>query len=297
MKMKMCFSLLLLLGLSQAHPILEEDSEPGVQEDISTMILASNNGSRQFLVEGDLVAPRTRNAMYCWFSTSNCLWRKGSDGLVTIPYTVSSDYSQWERRKIQRAVQTFNDRTCVRFVPRQDEHDYISMEDSDGCWSDFGRMGGKQVLSLNRMGCMDHGIIQHEINHALGFQHEHTRSDRDQHVRINWANIDRNMAYNFYKQNSNNLDTPYDYSSIMHYGKTAFSIWPGQDSITPIPNTNVQIGQRRGLSDIDILRINRLYGCRDFLEQRQNVKQTNLNKKKSEKAKSKSISRLFDKSL
>ena len=194
-------------------------------------------------------------------------------------------------------MQTFNDRTCVRFVPRQDEDDYISMEDSDGCWSDFGRTGGKQVLSLNRMGCMDHGIIQHEINHALGFQHEHTRSDRDQHVRINWANIDRDMAYNFYKQNSNNLDTPYDYSSIMHYGKTAFSIWPGQDSITPIPNTNVEIGQRRGLSDIDILRVNRLYGCRDFLEQRQNVKQTNLNKKKSEKAKSKSISRLFDKSL
>ena len=292
--MKIFFSLLLLLGLSQANPILEEN-EYGVQADISTMILTSNNGSRQFLVEGDMVAPRTRNAMYCF--NYNCLWKKDSDGLVTIPYTFSSDFHEWDKKKIQRAMQTYIDKTCVRFEPRQNEYDYISIENSDGCWSDLGRIGGKQVLSINRMGCLNHGIIQHEINHALGFQHEQTRSDRDDYVLINWDNISDDMQYNFYRQNTNNLDTPYDYSSVMHYGRTAFSIQSGKDSITPIPNAKVQIGQRHGMSYIDILRINKLYECKDFLEPKQIVKQENLPKKKEEKAKSNSISRLFELSI
>lgn len=137
------------------------------------------------------------------------------------------------------------------------------------CYSSLGRTGGKQVLSLNMHGCVYHGIIQHELNHALGFNHEQTRSDRDQYVRINWDKIQSreqpilshtlrplltgnilmpisiknelcscsvlmvtgvivtncsflsgtDTAYNFRKQNSNNLNTPYDYSSIMHYGR------------------------------------------------------------------------------
>ncbi|XP_029904538.1 high choriolytic enzyme 1-like [Myripristis murdjan] len=267
MKPDFLLLLLLLLGLSQAHPLQEEgrgeqvlvEDPEAVHMDISTRILSSNNGSSEILLEGDMVVPRTRNAMFCW--SHNCLWRKGSDGLVTIPFTVSGDFSAWDRQKIERAMRSYHSGTCLRFVPRQKEQDYISIQNRDGCFSSLGREGGAQVLSLNRQGCLYHGIIQHEINHALGFQHEQTRSDRDQYVRINWDNIDPRMAYNFYRQHTDNLDTPYDYSSIMHYGRTAFSVQYGRDSITPIPDPTVQIGQRQGLSRIDILRINQLYGC------------------------------------
>lgn len=256
--------LLLLLGLSQAQPLEEEESEPDVQEDndeidISTRILTSNNGSSEMLLEGDLVLPRTRNAMRCW--SKSCLWKKSSNGLVTIPYTVSRAFSSREKSKIEYGMQSFHQSTCLRFVPRRNQYDYISIENRGGCYSSLGKTGGRQVLSLSRGGCLYHGIIQHEINHALGFQHEQTRSDRDRYVRINWKNIQPRMAYNFHKQNTNNLRTPYDYSSIMHYGRTAFSTGYGRDTITPIPNARVRIGQRKGMSRIDIQRINRLYGC------------------------------------
>ncbi|XP_069389648.1 high choriolytic enzyme 1-like [Paralichthys olivaceus] len=254
--------LLLLLGLSQAQPLQEEVIEEDVPDDtmdITTRILTSNNATDEILLEGDLLAPRTRNAMMCW--SQSCQWKKASNGQVMIPFTVSREFTSWERQKIDRAMKAFHSRTCIRFVPRQNQYDYISIENKVGCFSSLGRVGGRQVLSLNRQGCVYHGIIQHEINHALGFQHEQTRSDRDNYVRINWGNINQRMAYNFHKQATNNLNTPYDYSSIMHYGKTAFSIQYGRDSITPIPNPNVQIGQRQGMSYWDIMRINRLYGC------------------------------------
>ncbi|XP_044053670.1 high choriolytic enzyme 1-like [Siniperca chuatsi] len=253
--------LLLLLGLSQALPLQEEGSKEEVQDtvDITTRILTSNNATNENLLEGDLLAPRTRNAMMCW--SQNCLWRKASNGLVMIPFTISNVFTSGEKQMINQAMQAFHSKTCIRFVPRKNEYDYISIENKEGCFSALGREGGSQVLSLNRQGCFVSGIMQHEMNHALGFQHEQTRSDRDSYVRINWENINPQMAYNFYKQATNNLNTPYDYSSIMHYGKTAFSIQSGRDSMTPIPNPNVEIGQRQGLSYWDITRIKLLYGC------------------------------------
>ncbi|KAJ8405141.1 hypothetical protein AAFF_G00321320 [Aldrovandia affinis] len=124
-----------------------------------------------------------------------------------------------EKQKIENAMKTFNTETCIRFVPRFSQSDYISIENRDGCYSSLGRTGGTQVVSLATYGCVYHGIIQHELNHALGFYHEHTRSDRDQYVRINWQYIPSNTIYNFQKQDTNNLYTPYDYTSVMHYGR------------------------------------------------------------------------------
>ncbi|KAL7834108.1 hypothetical protein AOLI_G00290680 [Acnodon oligacanthus] len=244
---------LLLLGLSQAVPLMEPQFV-----DITTNILTTNNGSRELLVEGDIVLPRTRNALVC--PSNNCFWKKSSTGLVQVPFTVSNDFSSSDRSVIAGAMATFHSKTCIRFVSRTVETDYLSIESRDGCYSPVGRQGGLQVVSLSRNGCVFHGIAQHELNHALGFYHEHTRSDRDYYVRINWANVSPTMQYNFNKENTNNLNTRYDYSSVMHYGKTAFSI-NGQDTITPIPDASVPIGQRVDLSAIDIQRINTLYNC------------------------------------
>uniref|UniRef100_A0A672NES8 Metalloendopeptidase n=1 Tax=Sinocyclocheilus grahami TaxID=75366 RepID=A0A672NES8_SINGR len=238
--------LLLLFGVSQASPLESFEgvfvSEPE-SVDITTRILESNNGSSEVLIEGDLVFPKTRNALYC------------------LNNNLSHEFSYYDRSVIANAMSSFHSKTCIRFVARSTQTDYISIENKDGCFSSLGRTGGKQVVSLNRNGCVYHGIVQHELNHALGFNHEQTRSDRDKYVKINWENISPDTAYNFQKQNTNNQNTPYDYSSVMHYGKTAFTIHPGLETITPIPDETVEIGQRQGMSNTDILRINKLYGC------------------------------------
>ena len=60
--------------------------------------------------------------------------------------------------------------------------------------------------------------------HISGFYHEHTRTDRDSYITINWDSIPKKWKHNFYKCDQrhggcNDLDTGYDYGSIMHYGQ------------------------------------------------------------------------------
>ncbi|XP_059382449.1 hatching enzyme 1.2-like isoform X1 [Carassius carassius] len=254
-----------LLCLSQALPATVLPTDQDIQSekhddmDIFSRILEANKEISDMLLEGDLALPKTRNAMKCL--NDYCKWPKSSSGQVEVPYTIASDFYDDEKAVIENAMKSIAAKTCVRFVSRSNQVDYISIENIVGCSSTVGRSGGKQQLALSVSGCVSHGIIEHELIHSLGFYHEHTRSDRDQYVQINWQNIPEATAYNFQKKDTNNLNTPYDYSSIMHYGRTAFAKQYGKDTITPIPNPSVQIGQRTEMSKIDILRINKLYEC------------------------------------
>ena len=56
------------------------------------------------------------------------------------------------------------------------------------------------------------------------------------------------------------LNEQYDYGSIMHYSKYAFSK-NGNPTIIPIRTTDAELGQREGLSEHDVNRINKLYKC------------------------------------
>lgn len=50
------------------------------------------------------------------------------------------------------------------------------------------RGGGPQAISIGK-NCDKFGIVVHELGHVIGFWHEHTRPDRDDHVSIIRDNI------------------------------------------------------------------------------------------------------------
>ncbi len=59
------------------------------------------------------------------------------------------------------------------------------------------------------------------------------------------------------------LNEPYDYNSIMHYPEFAFSKDDRKTITVKSKMPNVKIGQRIGLSDIDIKQIKKAYKCSD----------------------------------
>ncbi|XP_071351126.1 astacin-like metalloendopeptidase [Trachinotus anak] len=224
---------------------------------VNSQILSANSPMANLLTEGDVVVPRTRNSIIC----DNCRWPK-SNQMVQVPYTISDSFSSSHKTAILNAIDEFHLSTCIRFIPRTSQTSYISIVKKEGCWSLIGRTGASQELSLGN-GCIENGIIQHELIHALGFWHEQSRTDRDIYVKVNHENILDGRESNFLRLETNNLYVPYDYSSVMHYGPKDFSK-NGQDTITPLSPT-ATIGQRIGMSENDILKINKLYSCKGYL--------------------------------
>ncbi|XP_038825369.1 high choriolytic enzyme 1-like [Salvelinus namaycush] len=251
----------------------EEDMEydgtstNSIEEDeysASTLIEKANRNLGQRLDEplvmfGDIaVDTGFMNADPC--TARGCKWQKSSDGNVYVPFVISNEYSARERAVIEGGLQTFAASTCIRFFARTNQRDFVDIQSQSGCFSFIGRRGNGQVVSLSRQGCVFLSVVQHELLHALGFNHEQTRSDRDSNVQILIQNVIPGMEFNFRKINTINLGTPYDYNSVMHYSRFAFSR-NRQPTILPIPDNNAVIGRATQMSPNDILRINRLYNC------------------------------------
>ncbi|XP_028453408.1 low choriolytic enzyme isoform X1 [Perca flavescens] len=239
---------------------------------VSTLLQKANvnlgkNFDDPLVLFGDIAVPTgLQNADPC--TARGCLWPKATDGNVYVPYRISDEYSTRERKIIVQALQSFAQCTCIRFTPLTNrQRGFIDIKCREGCYSYIGRRGYGQEVSLQRPGCVYHQVIQHELLHALGFDHEQTRSDRDQHVRILLENIEPGKEHNFRKIETRNLGTPYDYGSIMHYGRYDFSK-NCQPTIIPIPDSNVAIGRATQMSPTDILRVNRLYNCKSTASRR-----------------------------
>ncbi|XP_061731795.1 bone morphogenetic protein 1-like isoform X4 [Nerophis ophidion] len=158
--------------------------------------------------------------------------------------------------------------TCVTFIERTTEESYIVFTYRPcGCCSYVGRRGGgPQAISIGK-NCDKFGIVVHELGHVIGFWHEHTRPDRDQHVSIIRDNIQQGQEYNFLKMEPGEVDSlgeVYDFGSVMHYARNTFSRSVFLDTILPRDDVNgarPPIGQRLRLSKGDIAQARKLYKC------------------------------------
>jgi len=104
-----------------------------------------------------------------------------------------------ERQVIARGMRHIQDKSCIQFVPRTTEADFIQIVNSNrGCYSSIGRIKGPQDLSLQRNRCVTVETVIHELMHALGFEHEHNRPDRDDFILINKDAI---ISNNEFKKN------------------------------------------------------------------------------------------------
>ncbi|XP_070296111.1 high choriolytic enzyme 2, partial [Salvelinus sp. IW2-2015] len=207
--------------------------------------------------EGDIASSyntQSRSAITC--PGNSCLWPKSVDGFVYVPYIISPQYDDMDRITIEMGMLDILLETCVKFVPRSHETNYLDIQPRFGCWSFLGMTKGPQPISLQSPGCMWSGIVSHELMHALGFVHEQSRSDRDRHVSIMWENIRKGQC----PINTHHVSIMWDRVSIMHYGRYAFSE-DGGPTIIPKPDPNIPIGQRDGPSVVDIQKINLLYEC------------------------------------
>ncbi|XP_056873464.1 meprin A subunit alpha [Takifugu flavidus] len=212
------------------------------------------NKGLEYLFEGDIVGKPSRNAIL----DETRRWK------FPIAYILNDSLELNAKGVILQAFEEYRLRSCVDFKPYEGESSYISFTKQSGCWSYVGDDGKGQDVSIGA-GCDTKAVVEHELLHALGFYHEQSRSDRDDYVKIWWDQIEEGKEHNFNKYEDDfitDLNTPYDYESIMHYRPLSFNKNESIPTITTtIPYFNEIIGQRLDFSAVDIVRLNRMYDC------------------------------------
>ncbi|XP_055345337.1 uncharacterized protein LOC129593158 [Paramacrobiotus metropolitanus] len=196
------------------------------------------------------------------------LWSNGK-----VPYQISELFASQDKFIIQQAILGIERKTlhCLTFTPRNTERNYIHFKPGNNCSSYVGFHGGIQPVFLDPNECIKIGIIQHEILHALGLFHEHSRSDRNASVIIYESGILENHISQYrIIPNMPTFGTEYDVESLMHYGPFEFAKSSDHPVIIPRQQGMYRMGQREGLSVRDAAKLRNAYKC----QVRQDYQQT-----------------------
>ncbi|CAH1772850.1 unnamed protein product [Owenia fusiformis] len=185
-----------------------------------------------------------------------------------IRYKFDGMHSESQRAAIRAAIVDWEAMTCLEFeeVPTMEpvNEPHIIFTKLSGCYSYIGRQAYIVPQQINlASNCITwHGTIAHEIGHAIGFWHEQARTDRDTYVEVINDNIKNGYQSQFMKLwagSIEDLGVEYDLSSAMHYSSKAFSKNYGYTLKTKDPLYQNTIGQRTGLSFLDVKLANMAY--------------------------------------
>lgn len=248
-------TLIILFALAFACLSCEGKEDKAVQPKEET-----EHAGEEDVFEGDIkMPPGSKGSDRNMVSDLSRRWPKVGRN-VNVPYTFHSNVDSNTKSMALQAMKEYEKNTCIRWVPRSSQQDYVEIFRDSGCYAYPGKIGGKQPLSLGEGCAYQKGTPIHEMMHTMGFMHEQSRSDRDRYITIQEQNMYSGTESQFEICSDCTLpEYPYDYGSVMHYGATAFSK-NRQDTIVP-KKSGVTIGQRSGFSDLDIKKLNRMYSC------------------------------------
>ncbi|CAL1154566.1 unnamed protein product [Cladocopium goreaui] len=169
----------------------------------------------------------------------------GSMKEKVIPFFFVEPVAQETKDAFREALDEVARSTCISFHETNGTESKLRVH-GIGHLCEASQVGWSQGVDLHLGWCCTSfhlGAILHELGHALGLINEEQRSDRSTFVEEPSSPI------------SGDGPLFYDFSSVMH----------GPATSLPVSNKvgvhDPQIGQRRGLSALDVLKLQEIYGC------------------------------------
>eukprot|EP00930_Biecheleria_cincta_P028011 TRINITY_DN19556_c0_g2_i1.p1 TRINITY_DN19556_c0_g2~~TRINITY_DN19556_c0_g2_i1.p1 ORF type:complete len:579 (-),score=66.98 TRINITY_DN19556_c0_g2_i1:262-1998(-) len=210
------------------------------------------------------------------------VWTTKQGSLVVINYYFSG-LGPAAKATFAQAAAAYERTTCLRFRESSQKPTFrVDSSNPNSCSATVGFPGtwGEGHLNMgwcNSMASL--GNVIHEIGHIIGRTHTQRRPDATRtymqqgpFLKINWENVptDWRAQYTpskdaYIGSNRQSATDPfeghmrYDYASIMSYGPGGVGSKARMEALDPTYQS--QMGQRDGLTDLDILTIKDMYQC------------------------------------
>jgi len=199
------------------------------------------NGSGKLATQSLVVVPTTVCSFYC--TNRDVRWKS----LGMIPYSFDPSLPFSRVAAITSAIDDWNNTSVGFGTPIKwqqvynapDRVQFTAETDAGACGSSFiGKQGGVQLLKVGDGACLGTGIIQHEMLHAVGTEHEQQRCDRDNFILVvadQYIKPERRSQFAKLCDVAHQTKSNFDYDSLMLYGPTGIYHVDGTTAVISVP--------------------------------------------------------------